>query len=113
MFRPTSVTIGFDWRQRSSCTPLPTVSGRPVRHRRCWPPSSSTPWSPCSPPPCPPPSAANCVPPTGAPPDPRSTTVPVVDHYGPRTVTSGPSTYDSFTASPLTPTIGAEVTVDL
>ena len=39
--------------------------------------------------------------------------MPVVDHYGPRTVTSGPTTYDSFTVSPLTPTIGAEITIDL
>jgi taurine dioxygenase len=39
--------------------------------------------------------------------------VPVVEHYGPRSVTTGPTTYDSFTVSPLTPTIGAEIAIDL
>ena len=39
--------------------------------------------------------------------------MPVVEHYGPRPVNIGPLTYDSFTVSPLTPTIGAEIAVDL
>lgn len=39
--------------------------------------------------------------------------MPVVDHYGPRTVTAAPTSYESFTVAPLTPTIGAEIALDL
>ena len=39
--------------------------------------------------------------------------MPIVDHYGPRTVTGGPTDYDSFSVEPLTPAIGAEIAIDL
>ena len=39
--------------------------------------------------------------------------MPVVEHFGPRPVTSGPTGYETFTVRPLTPSIGAEVPVEL
>jgi len=39
--------------------------------------------------------------------------MPVVQHYGPRPVNVGPTEYEAFVVRPLTPTIGAEIDLDL